>query len=186
MNLTRADLLMMLLAAPGNKGQTAEAVQGTTRLQKLMFLLEHEAGIRTTTGPDLDFSAYKFGPVSKELYDDLEKLENLGLLASDPVAEASETELDEYGLAFDDLMGEEKAASEGTFEEKRYRLTDKGIQWLSKRIDLQKDKEVLDKVRRVKAKYSGLSLQDLLHHVYTKYPDMTTASEIKNRVLRRR
>jgi uncharacterized protein YwgA len=186
MELSRAQLLMLLLAAPGARGSDAEPIQGTTRLQKLMFLLENEAGLRTTNGPEFGFTAYKFGPVSKELYDDLEKLENLGFLASDPVAEASQTELDEYGLAFDDLMGEEEQESKETFEEKRYRLTTKGLNWLKPRIDPARDKEMLERIRRVKSKYGGLSLQDLLHHVYTKYPEMTTASEIKTKVLRRK
>ena len=186
MELSRAQLLMLLLAAPGPEGREAEPIQGTTRLQKLMFLLEQETGLRTTSGPEFDFTAYKFGPVSKELYDDLEKLENLGFLQSDPVAEASPTELDEYGLAFDDLMGDEEQESKEAFEEKRYRLTPKGLEWLKARSDPRKDKDALERIRRVKSQYGGLSLHDLLHHVYTKYPNMTTASEIKARVLRRK
>ncbi|HEV2464288.1 MAG TPA: hypothetical protein VGT04_10805 [Acidobacteriaceae bacterium] len=185
MELSRAQLLMLLLAAPGPKGREAEPIQGTTRLQKLMFLIEKEAGLQPTTGPDLEFTAYKFGPVSKALYDDLEKLENLGLLRSSPVSAASDTELDEYGLAFDDLIGEEEQESKGTFEEKQYSLTPRGLDWLESRIDKLRDESVLDGIRRVKGKYGALSLQDLLHHVYTRYPGMTSASEIKSRVLRR-
>jgi uncharacterized protein len=185
MELSRAQILMMLLAAPGPRAQEAEPVQGTTRLQKLMFLIEKEAGLQPTTGPDLEFTAYKFGPVSKDLYDDLEKLENLGLLSSHPVSEASDTELDEYGLAFDDLMGEEEQESKDTFEEKQYGLTAKGLEWLKARIDMVRDRSALEGIRRAKGKYGGLSLQDLLHHVYARYPEMTSASEIKARVLRR-
>ena len=95
---------MMLLAAPGVRGTEGEPIQGTTRLQKLLFLMEHEAKLKPTKGDDFDFTAWKFGPVSKELYDDLEKLENLGFLESEPVSEPSKTELDEYGLSFDDLL----------------------------------------------------------------------------------
>jgi len=46
--------------------------------------------------------------------------------------------------------------------------------------------EAFDKIKKIKSKYGALSLQDLLHYVYTKFPDMTTASEIKGKVLRRR
>jgi len=53
-------------------------------------------------------------------------------------------------------------------------------------IDPKRDKDILEKIRRIKTKYGALSLQDLLHYVYTKYPDMTTASEIKDKVLRRK
>lgn len=185
MNFSRAQLLLMLLASQGYGGKDAEPVQGTTRLQKLLFLLENEAGLRATVGQDFDFTPWKFGPVSKELYDDLEKLENLGLLESDPISAASPTELNEYGLSFDDLMQDEEAEARENSEEKRYRLTPEGLRWIQRHVDQKKDKEVLDKIRRIKAKYGALSLQDLLHYVYTKFPEMTTASEIKSRVMRR-
>ncbi len=90
-DLTRGQMLMMLLAAPGARGTEGEPIQGTTRLQKLLFLMEHEAKLKPTKGDDFAFAAWKFGPVSKELYDDLEKLENLGFLESEPVAEPSKT-----------------------------------------------------------------------------------------------
>jgi len=113
----------------------------------------------------------------------LEKLENLGLLESEPVSEPSKTELDEYGLSFDDLMGEEESQSRDSFEEKRYRLSEKGLKWIRER---ELHTEAFDSIRKIKEKYGALSLQDLLHYVYTKFPNMTTASEIKRKVLRRR
>ncbi len=182
-DLTRGQMLMMLLAAPGVRGKEGEPIQGTTRLQKLLFLMEHEAKLKPTRGNDFDFTAWKFGPVSKELYDDLEKLENLGLLESEPVSEPSKTELDEYGLSFDDLMGEEESQSRDSFEEKRYRLSEKGLNWVR---DRELHTEAFDKIGKIKEKYGALSLQDLLHYVYTKFPDFTKASEIKGKVLRRR
>ena len=182
-DFSRGQMLMMLLAAPGVRGEEGEPVQGTTRLQKLLFLMEHEADLKPTKGKDFDFTAWKFGPVSKELYDDLEKLENLGLLESEPVSQPSKTELDENGLSFDDLMGEEEAQSRDSFEEKKYRLTAKGLQWVREH-EMRKD--TFNKIRRIKEKYGALSLQDLLHYVYTEFPKMTTASEIKGKVLRRR
>jgi len=183
---SRSQLLMLLLASEGFQGQKGEAIQGTTRLQKLLFLLEHEAKLVPGTGAGFEFTAWKFGPVSKELYDDLEKLENLGLLESEGVAMSSATELDEYGLSFDDLMGEEETQSKDNLEEKRYALTSAGLKWVQSHIDPKRDKDILEKIRRIKTKYGALSLQDLLHYVYTKYPDMTTASEIKDKVLRRK
>jgi uncharacterized phage-associated protein len=182
-DFTRGQMLMMLLAAPGARGKEGESVQGTTRLQKLLFLMEHEAKLKPTKGGDFAFTAWKFGPVSKELYDDLEKLENLGFLESEPVSQPSKTEMDEYGLSFDDLMGEEESQSRDSFEEKKYRLTEKGLNWVREH---ELHTETFDKIRKIKEKYGALSLQDLLHYVYTKFPNMTTASEIKGKVLRRR
>jgi uncharacterized protein YwgA len=180
--ISRSEMLMMLLAAPGVRGKEGEPVQGTTRLQKLLFLMEHEANLKAT-GKDFAFEPWRFGPVSKELYDDLEKLENLGLLESESVSQPSEAELDEYGLSFDDLMGEDEAQSRDSFEEKKYRLTAEGLQWVH---DHDLHTETFNKIRKIKEKYGALSLQDLLHYVYTRFPKYTTASEIKGKVLRRR
>ena len=43
----------------------------------------------------------------------------------------------------------------------------------------------VDGIRRVKSKYRGHSLRDLLRHVYRKFPEMTTESEIIDAVLDR-
>jgi uncharacterized protein YwgA len=184
--LSRSQLLMLLLASEGFRGQHGEPIQGTTRLQKLLFLLEQEAKLHPSLGKGFNFTPWKFGPVSKELYDDLEKLENLGLLQSAPVAMSSSTECDEFDLSFDDLMGEEESQSRDNLEEKQYSLTTVGLQWVQKHVDPVSNKAALDTVRRIKTKYGALSLQDLLHYVYTKYPEMTSASEIKDKVLRRK
>lgn len=175
--MRRTDILLALLAASGSTGVDMPIV-GTTRLQKLLFLIENEENIKVTEGDDFNFTAYKFGPVSKEIYDDLTKLENLDLISSSPVAEPSDAERDEFGLSFEALIGDEEAAE--AFEEKQYRITESGKEWLSKRTLPEDD---VQKIRRVKGKYGSLSLSDLLHYVYSKYPRYTTASEIKDRVL---
>jgi uncharacterized phage-associated protein len=174
----------MLLLGAGVAGRPSQdAIQGTTRLQKLLFLIEQEAGVKATEGKDFDFSAYKFGPVSKELYDDLEKLENLGLLEAKGVAEPSESELGEYDLSFEDLMGEEEQESKEALEERRFKLTSKGIRWLNEKIVPKVQPSVAEKIRKVRGKYGSFALSDLLYYVYTKYPAWTSASEIKDRVL---
>ncbi len=44
---------------------------------------------------------------------------------------------------------------------------------------------MIDGIRKIKRKYGNYSLSDLLYYVYTKYPEMTTESAIKDKVLRR-
>jgi uncharacterized protein len=183
MQISRTDLLLLLLEdvpAGGSSG----AIQGITRLQKLLFLAEREAGVRVSEGPDFNFTAYKFGPVSKDLYDDLEKLENLGLIESQSIAEPSAAELDEYGLSFEGLMGDEQQEATDAFEERRYAITERGLAWLKSRTSAVGN-EAAKGIRRVKGKYGTISLSDLLYYVYTRYPEMTSESEIKERVLNR-
>jgi len=175
--MRRTDILLELLAASRPVGTDASIV-GTTRLQKLLFLVENEENVKVTEGEDFGFTAYKFGPVSKDIYDDLTKLENLDFVSSRPVAEPSDVERDEFGLSFEGLVGDEEAAE--ALEEKQYRITEKGKKWLSSR---NLSKENVQGIQRVKGRYGSLSLKDLLHYVYSKYPKYTTASEIKDRVL---
>jgi uncharacterized phage-associated protein len=183
MQLSRTDLLLQLLADLPT-GKSSGAVQGITRLQKLLFLAEREAGVTVGEGTDFNFTAYKFGPVSKDLYDDLEKLENLGLIETHGIAEPSTAERDEYGLSFEGLMGEEEQESAEVFEERRYAITEQGLNWLKARASAMGD-EVRKGIRRVKGKYGSISLSDLLYYVYTRYPEMTSESEIRERVLNR-
>jgi hypothetical protein len=54
------------------------------------------------------------------------------------------------------------------------------------RGDRVEHEPIIDGIRKVKRKYGHYSLSDLLYYVYTKYPDMTTESEIKDKVLGKR
>jgi uncharacterized protein YwgA len=175
--MRRTDILLELLAA-SELASADTPIVGTTRLQKLLFLVENEEDVRVTEGDDFGFTAYKFGPVSKEIYDDLTKLENLDFISTRPVAEPSDVERDEFGLSFEGLVGDEEAT--GALEEKQYKITENGKKWLSNRNLSTED---VQRIRKVKGRYGSLSLSDLLHYVYSKYPKYTTASEIKDRVL---
>ena len=44
-----ADLMVLLLHAPGNRGQ--EAIRGMTRLQKLLFVIEQKVGLGRISTP---------------------------------------------------------------------------------------------------------------------------------------
>ena len=111
-------------------------------------------------------------------------------------SEASEAEAEEvYLLSFDHLMGREVekspegdvdgSASADTYEVRRFRLTEEGRDRIEQLLQSNEVLPVANKIRRIKSKYGKYSLKDLLYHVYTKYPAMTTASEIRDEVLRR-
>lgn len=190
-NISRRSLLFLLLSVdPQSKG-----IGGITRLQKLMFLLEKEERVESSDG--FHFEAYKAGPYSPKIYDDLEFLENLGLIKGTVAAEASEPEAVEVDrLSFDHLMDIENEhssdrsyvegpATADTFEERKYQLTDLGRKHLDDLLKSGDFTPLVDKIRRIKSKFGRHSLNDLLYYVYTKYPEMTTESEIRDRILRR-
>ena len=187
-SISRRNLLILLLAV-GPRSVSSEGIGGITRLQKLIFLLEREEHL--IPGPDgYSFVPYKMGPYSPALYDDLEFLENMGLLESEITAEATDYEAGEMeALSYDFLMSENTdeslAAREDAYEERHYRLTQAGYKIAGELLEKSDVKPVVDKIRRVKSKYCNHSLSDLLYYVYTRYPEMATESEIKNTVLRR-
>ena len=180
--------LVLLLIGVDKHTDPSDTVSGITRLQKFLFLLDREEQIRPTDS-GFGFQPYKAGPYSPSLYDDLELLENLELIRSESGAESTETEsVDIARLSFEDLMGGFDELSVGppradSFEERRFTLTDKGKARVEKLLRNPEYSSMVDGIRRVKSKYSGHSLRDLLCHVYRKFPEMTTESEIIDAVL---
>ena len=72
------------------------------------------------------------------------------------------------------------------YEEKRYTLTDLGVKRVRDMLSNPEMAPVVDGIRTIKSRFGSYSLDDLLYYVYTKYPEMTVESEIKDQVLRRR
>jgi len=192
-NTNRKDLILLLLGVSEEEA-VADGINGITRLQKFLYLLEREENIKPEES-GFEFIPYKAGPYSSKLYDDLEFLENIGLLASEVAGEATDEEAVEVDMSFDELMGECSDTIEGTpsnalrtadaYEERIFRLTDEGKAKVKSLIQRSEYEPVVDGIRRVKSRFGGYSLNDLLHYVYTQYGEMTTESEIKKKVLRR-
>lgn len=190
-HISRRDLLLLLLGTP-TPGDSAAGIGGITRLQKFLFLLEKEGGL-APTGDGFEFTAYKAGPYSSRVYDDLELLENLGLITRQLSDSATEEEAAEADFTFADLIGPEAESEEemvgptaDIYEEHRFSLTPKGEDRLKKLLASGDYRPIKKRVEDVKRKYSRYSLNDLLYYVYTHYPEMTTESEIKEKVLSRR
>jgi uncharacterized protein YwgA len=190
--------LLLLLLGTDDAGGTSTGIGGMTRLQKLLFLLWKEAGIEEVDN-GFEFQAYKHGPYSRKLYDELELLENLGLIKTEDQGEATEAEAAEIEeLSFEHLMGDDahpfqsvrgrsEASTADSFEERKFTLTPKGLERVKTLLDDTNKQPFVDGIRRIKSKFANYSLQDLLYYVYTKYADegWTSESEIRDKVLRR-
>lgn len=186
------DLVMLLISLGGND-QLDQSLGGVTRLTKYLFLLEKEGGVQAE-GDAFRFEPYKAGPFSAKLYDDLEFLENLGLLESRVTGSATEGEAAEVErLNIDDLFHDPASDAENqsgdvyadAFEEREFSLTQAGVNQIQKLTADPEYRPVMDAVRRVKSRFANHSLDDLLRYVYDKYPDMATESEIRDKVMRR-
>lgn len=192
--IDRRSLVLLLLGIQPD-GKIGDGIGGITRVQKLLYLLEREGGLAETED-GFEFTAYKAGPYSSKLYDDLEFLENLGFLNSEVTAGATDAEAAEVDmLDFDDLMSEKPDVSapqaddgylqEDAYEERKFSITPDGTSRIEKLLSSGELNPVVEGIRTIKRKYGHYSLSDLLYYVYTKYPDMTTESEIKEKVLKK-
>lgn len=185
--------LVMLLISLGRDDQLDQSLGGVTRLTKYLFLLEKEGGVQAEKDA-FRFEPYKAGPFSAKLYDDLEFLENLGLLESRVTGRATEGEAAEVErLSIDDLFHDPATDAENqsgdvyadAFEEREFSLTQEGVNQIQKLTADPEYRPVMDAVRRVKSRFANHSLDDLLRYVYDKYPEMATESEIRDKVMRR-
>jgi uncharacterized phage-associated protein len=209
----RRELLLLLIGLDSNT--SSQGLGGITRIQKLLYLLDAEENIKPSQD-GFSFEAYKAGPYSPRIYDDLEFLENLNFIRRDTTsssapsasgfdelsigkfdvtAEASESEKAEVNLSFEQLMGpddvmaptpDEIAPTADSYEESRFCLTEQGKKKVEELLAKPEYKPCVDGIRRVKSRFSKYSLNNLLYYVYSRHPEMTTESEIKEKVLRRR
>lgn len=190
--LSRKDLVLLLVGLRED-GELGDSIAGVTRLQKYLYLLEKEAGLKPDDRGGFAFTAYNYGPYSSKLYDDIEFLENLELVTSRPVAEASELEADAVEtLSYEDLIDDgptdngkdEGARAADAYQERRFSLTEKGRKRVAELLAKGEIDPAVQSIRKMKGKFSTYSLIDLLHYVYTKHPDSASFSDIKDKVLR--
>jgi hypothetical protein len=201
----RREMLLLLIGL--DPSSTEHGLGGITRIQKLLYLLDAEEKIHPS-GEGFNFEAYKAGPYSSRIYDDLEFLENLNFIkrsgpsgddlgtgALSTSAITSDSEQAEVDLTFEELMGPEDVMAPGadeiaptadSYEETRYMLTEDGKKKMEDLISRKEYRPFVDGIRKVKSRFAKYSLNDLLYYVYTRHPEMTTESEIKEKVLRRR
>jgi len=159
------DVLLALLYAPGASGQTAEPIHGTTRLQKLLFLLWKEGKFYEDIPNLYNFKAYDFGPCMDDLYDDLEFAEDIGLLTIDEVPSGNEYEgADEDAFLQDFGFRLVKRPTRRDFV-----LTETG-QEAAKEIYDALDKDRRQRLNQIKRRFNSMQFFDLLRYVYHKYP----------------
>ncbi len=199
--------LLALLDAPDERGRPGIPIVGVTRLQKLLFLMWQGLPRISPTRDirlDLAFRPEKFGPADFDLYPDLDFLVALGHITRRPrpdsghtvrqpvsdradVADATERELTYTYLMGDESQGGSLALAEGIEDE--YTITETGRNLLARILDSVdgSGKAACEKIvaaaRVARLQYGPWPLQRLLRYVYTEYPEMTTASEIRERVL---
>ncbi|QCS43400.1 PadR family transcriptional regulator [Natrinema versiforme] len=138
-------LPLVLLEADGG-----EPIEGITRYMKLVFLAQKEHLDREI----YEYNPGQYGPFSKDLYDDIDKLEEEGFIERVDQTTAK---------------GNDKQV---------YRLTEKGERTLRQARALPEEAfpEILDNLKDLKEEYNSMDLWDLLEYVYAEYPGMAENS----------
>jgi len=137
------DWLILLL---GFKGEAESPALDPVRVQKGMFLLAQEGDLPTRER--YDFEPYNWGPYSRQVRRDLDRL----------VADGYVQTRDVPGYSW-----------------KRYGLTAAGVDYARSLLEVA-PKEAAHKVAEIKRRVTGVSFNRLLADVYAGYPDYAVNS----------
>ncbi len=189
--LSEGDIVLLLLYA-----NNCSPIRGRTRFQKILFVFEKEiytqyAFDKGLTGQQsFNFCPYNYGPFSVKAYKLLEFFINIGMVEKNKMESEIEFGMDgigDYQIINSDIEqsgGIEDVTLPSINIDENYGLSVEGKNFVEKNLLLfYKDdrKEVLD---NFKIKLSESSLGDILKYVYSKYPDMTIESKIRDEVLK--
>lgn len=190
--LNGADYLLLLLYLDNKK-----PIKGAVRLMKMMFLFDKEiADLLKSKGLDTgimpEFIAYDYGAFSKEVYEQVELFKSIEFIkvrdikASEELAEVDDLEdepfINEEYARDNQLLPMVRHVDEKYYE---YEIAKNGIAFVEQKIigDSLISQSQLDILEQFKEKINSLSPKQILRYTYTKYPEYTANSLIKDEVL---
>lgn len=173
------DAIVLLLGAKVSGLREGE-INGITRLEKLIFLLERETSSSKWLQQDASFEPYNFGPFSSKVYQAVDLLSAAGLVV-DSAAPATD-DSDTWEVRTRIGLDEGSASIPDRFTTRDFRLTDRGWKYFEA---LTKEMAVdsLEEVASFKRQFASLPLRQLIRYVYQKYESFTTKSQIRDEVL---
>lgn len=180
------DVLIVLLYSKGPEGSTGEPIEGITRLDKIMYLLSKSPEFQGVVNKGYQFEADNFGPFAPELFDDVEALKQENIIAVTSSRD-TKTKIETIDEEYVETEAADRASDEGitswaTYPVERYELTEEGKRIGSLLFNCLSEQQKIQ-LKNVKSIFGGMKLSALLHYVYTKYPELTDKSKIRNRVL---
>jgi predicted DNA binding CopG/RHH family protein/uncharacterized protein YwgA len=165
------DLMVLLLHTPGKQGTAA--VQGMTRLQKLLFVVEQKIAAEGSR-----FYAFNYGPFNEEVNDAAQALRLAGFLSGAGSATAG-------APSFAEMMATaaERAGPRDEPEAEEYALNERGHDAAERlRQSSQAYEQLYEYVRTLREEWDT---PDLIDRVYEMYPKYTERSRIREKVTKR-
>ena len=183
--LLGSDYFLLLLYINGK-----EPIKGSVRLTKMMFLFNEQIvpvlkrnGLESEKLPE--FIAYNYGPFSKDLYEQVDLFTGIGFMQ---VRDLNETEemsgvdnIVEKEFVDECYEDDEETKSENSYRE--YCITDIGSGFVESELLGKLTSSQLGLLRQYKKKITEMTMKQLLHYVYTRYPQYAEKSLIKDEVL---
>lgn len=169
------DAVVLILGAPGGLEQSRDRIEGITRLEKLVFLLENETKLGKLLSEDPAFRADRFGPFSAKVYEAIDML----LLARLVEDSSSPSLTPDDSWEAEMVVGIEPADQYAT---RNVTLTPKGRKYYEALIrELPPWAE--GELRDFKERFATVPLRQLIRYVYQRYPKMTERSVIRDDIL---
>lgn len=170
------DAIVLLLGAPGADDRRGY-LEGVTRLEKLIFLLERETPARDWLTEKADFRSYRFGPFSSKVYKAADTLAAANLV-KDSASNAGS--LEDRWESVNALMDEQDV---DPYTTRTFELTDRGEKYYGALLrELPPNAE--QTLGEFKRRFGQLPLRQLVRYVYERYPQFTDQSEIRDQILR--
>ncbi len=170
------DLIVLLLGSPSRIPQLQDRINGVTRLEKLVFLLEKELPkLATFLVESADFESHNFGPFSAKLYSAVEVLEAAVLLEERHVRSHTQAESWEESA----LIGVDERDD---YVERQFRLTERGRRYYEA-LASELPEALPEQVGELKARFGAIPLRQLIRYVYTRYTEFTDKSLIREQVM---
>ncbi len=154
-DLTLEDLALLAIVIAHERGNPITE----TRLHKVVTIVERELGLGVAKPVP-----HYFGPYVPELRDALERLKSDGYVE----VEEREREVSEHGYPYVRI----------------YRVTERGRERAKELVDKLSRSSLGKRILKLLELWAPQRLDVVLYYVYTKYPDLTERSIIKDEVLR--
>ena len=136
-NLSTADIIMLLLYSPGYTDNFNEPIEGRTKLTKMLFIFEKEIKRDFVNGKisfDDDifyFQSWNFGPMSFKAFKDIDFLKNTNFIKSsyDNNGALTYEEISE----FSNYAQKELDIEPSEFASEKFEITDRGVKFIQEK-----------------------------------------------------
>jgi len=149
-------------------------IEGVTRLEKLVFLVEHELQPGWLTA-SADFKAHNFGPFSEAIYQGVDQLAAARIIVdSEQPSPSTEESWEARNIVFE--------TNDDPYATRNFELTERGWRYYKKLLE-ELPEGTEEELSRFKSDFAALPLRQLIRYVYEKYPSFTDKSLIRDEIL---